>query len=197
MNDESCVRRCSSVVLALTDLLVAAAHKAEHGEEWGNPERECHVEIIRHCPDVCRVPDGGFSHRSRADSIVLGEHEATRSDKHRELEQADNTGEVDRADSPSVSPGANEHSKSVQAGKEVDEAQKTSDKSQLRALSLAINIAVLESIEPCFAEVTVHIDVVPLVIVGDGESLIWSLPCADFLVLLWDGSVYCSNVGTL
>jgi len=66
------------------------------------------------------------------------------------LEQAENHGEVDGADSESVSPGANEHEKGVKADQAVNSAQKDSDERELRALGLAVNITVINQVNVVF-----------------------------------------------
>ena len=113
------------------------------------------------------------------------------------MEQAEDSCGVDRADSPSVSPGADEHAKSVQTDQEVHETQETSDESQLRAFCLAIDIAILESIEPVLPEVTVHLDIIPLVIIGDADASVGSFPCCSFFVLISSWQVDLANVGPL
>ena len=113
------------------------------------------------------------------------------------MEHADEGGEVGRADSPSVSPGADEHAKSIKADQEVYEAQETSDKRELRAFSLAIDVACLDSFEPISSEITVEIDIIPVVIVCDTDCRVGCLPCGNLLVLRGIRFVSLSNVGTL
>ena len=104
---------CSPLALVKANLPAGAIYEAQHGEERDDPEGECHVEVIRHGPDECAIPNRCFSHGPCADSVVLGEHKNASSDENSELEHADDTGEVDRADSPSVSPSSDEHGESV------------------------------------------------------------------------------------
>ena len=162
--------------LLTLDLAERAANEAEHKEERGDPHGIDGVEVISHGPDESGIPDGGCSHRFRADAVVLGEEEASSCDQDSELEHADEVGEVDGADSPSISPGADEHCESVEGDKEVDEAQKTSDQSELRSLSLAIDITLLKQLKPISSEVTVDLDIVVSVVVGDGEGAVGSVP---------------------
>ena len=162
--------------LLTLDLAERAANEAEHKEERGDPHGIDGVEVISHGPDESVIPDRGCSHRFRADAVVLGEEEASSCDQDSELEHADEVGEVDGADSPSVSPGADEHSESVEGDEEVDEAQKTSDKGELRSLSLAIDIALLKQLKPVSSEVAVDLDIVVGVVVGDGEGAVGSVP---------------------
>ena len=93
---------------------MVADHKAEQSEEGGNPERVDHVEVIGHCPDECLIPDRGSSHGLAADTVVFGEQEGSSSNEHADMEQAQEEREVDRADSPSVSPGADEYEEGVE-----------------------------------------------------------------------------------
>ena len=51
--------------------------------------------------------------RAGTHSVVLSEHQGTNGNEESELDHAGDERAVDRADSPSVPPGANEHSKGI------------------------------------------------------------------------------------
>ena len=72
------------------------------------------------------------------------------------FEEANEESAVDRADSPSVSPGANEHEKRVEADETVDNTHEGSDQSQLRACFLAVNVAVINQLNIILEEVFVE-----------------------------------------
>ena len=62
---------------------------------------------------------------------------------------------------------------------------------------MAIDVACLDSIEPISSEITVEIDIIPVVIVCDTDCRVGCLPCGDLLVLPVNRLVNLSNVGTL
>ena len=75
------------------------------------------------------------------------------------MEQANEEGAVDRADSPSVPPGSNEHEKCVKADETIDDAHESSDKGQLGACPLAVDVTVIhylnESLKVVLVEATI------------------------------------------
>ena len=78
------------------------------------------------------------------------------------MEHANSEGAVDRADSPSVSPRANEHEDGIEADKAVDGTEEASNDGELGASSLAVDITVLDHIDVVAQQVSVQVLVVPV-----------------------------------
>ena len=128
----------------------SAAEEDKHPNEANDPNNKGDIEVICHVP---RHAFSGIEERTSTDSIILCEHKGTNDDEDNELEEANEESAVDRADSPSVSPGANEHEKRVEADKTVDNTHEGSDQSQLRACFLAVNVAVINQLNIILEEV--------------------------------------------
>ena len=152
-----------------------AADEAEHSDERDDPEGESHVEVVCHCPHVTCAHC--LRHRASADSVVFGEHHDANGNQRAELEQADAESAPDWADSGPPSPGADEHEDSIQGDKTIDCTHEASDGSQLRAISLAIDVAILEQVNIVLQEVFVQILVSPVhgATYGDG-GFPWLFP---------------------
>ena len=80
------------------------------------------------------------------------------------MEHADSEGAVDRADSPSVSPRANEHEDGIEADEAVDGTEEASNYGELGASSLAVDITVLNHIDVVAQQVSVQVLVIPVCI---------------------------------
>ena len=169
--------RLSHGGLLLHNLAATAADKAEHKEERDDPDSTSHVEVISHGPDS-DTPGG--SHRSHANSVVLGIKDGADGDEDAELEQADEPGEVDGANSESVSPGADEHEESVEADEAVDSAHESGNKGQLGSSGLAVNIAIVDHVDIVSQKIAIALRVEPSQVVGEGENLGGFLPSFHF-----------------
>ena len=78
------------------------------------------------------------------------------------MEHANSEGAVDRADSPSVSPRANEHEDGIEADEAVDGTEEASNDGELGASSLAVDITVLNHIDVVAQQVSVQVLVIPV-----------------------------------
>ena len=103
-------RECS--VLGLVGRTEAADEEAEHQEDLGGPQADVGGVVISHGPHQSA---GGRREGAHAEGrCVLAEEEGGGDDDDSELEQAGEDGEVDTADSPSVSPGTDEHEERIE-----------------------------------------------------------------------------------
>ena len=132
----------------------SAADEDKHPNEAEDPNNKGDIEVVCHMP---RHALGGISERARADSIILCEHKSTDNTEDNELEEADAESAVDGADSPSVSPGSNEHEKRVEADETVDNTHEGRDKSELRACLLAVDVTVIHHFNIILYEVLVEV----------------------------------------
>jgi len=135
-----------------------AAAEEEHGEPAGDPEGEAPVEVVGDVPWEVHAPS--LVHRSGAHGVVLGEEEGSAGGKDSKLEDAHEQSAVDGADSPSVSPRANEHEQGVQTDQTEEGAHKGGEKGHLGALSLAVDVAIVNHGDPVIKVVSVNILVV-------------------------------------
>ena len=150
----------ASVLHGLVCGAEAAAAEEEHGEEGDDPEGESHVEIISHSPD--HILTVGLDHRAAADGVVLGEEEGSDDDRKDELAHAGGKSADDRAESPSVSPGADEHEDGVKTNKTVGEAHEASDEGKVGSGGLAVDVAILDQINVVREEISVKILISPV-----------------------------------
>ena len=166
-------------------LLTGAAHESNPGEEAHYPDAVDCVEVVSHGPEPGAVPHGGRSHRARADSIVLSEEHGTGGNQNADLEAAGEAAAAEHGElSPAVAPRANEDNDGVQLDEEVGEAHQTGNECQLRTFRLAVDVAVLNHLEPGSSEIAVEVDVVIVVVVGDGQGAVGGLPGVNFVVLI-------------
>ena len=157
----------ASVLLGLVCGAEAAAAEEEHSEEGDDPEGESHVEIISHSPD--HILTVGLDHRAAADGVVLGEEKGSDDDRKDELAQAGGESADDRAESPSVSPGANEHEEGIKTNETVGEAHEASDHGEVGSGGLAVDVAILDQINVVSEEISVKILISPVHVSTDGD----------------------------
>ena len=131
---------CCSLAVGSESGAQSAADEDKHPNKANYPNNKRDVEVICHSP---RHSLGCIKQWASTDSVILCEHEGADDTEDNELEQANEECAVDRADSPSVSPGSNEHEKRVEADKTVDDTHESSDKSQLGACPLAVDVTVI------------------------------------------------------
>ena len=122
----------------------SAAEEAEHGEDLGKPAGEHGLHVISHGPSQTIH---SVNHGERAEAVVLGEEEGSDGNKDGELEDTGKEGAVDRAGTEAVSPGTNKHEDGVDANDGGGDTHKNSDKSELGALGLAVDVTVINHIE--------------------------------------------------
>ena len=113
----------------------SVTNKANYPNNKGDVEVICHVP--RHTSAGC------VQQRASTDSVVLGESESADDTEDNELEHANKEGAVDGADSPSVPPGSDEHEKCIKTDETIDDAHESSDKGQLGACPLAVDVTVI------------------------------------------------------
>ena len=93
--------------------------------------------------------------RAGAYSVVFGEHQGSDGNEKSELEHAGNERAVDRANSPSVSPGANKHSDGIQANDGVHDTHENAHNGELRSFSEAVSITVFVHIDLVLQQILV------------------------------------------
>ena len=135
-----------------------AAAEEEHEEPASDPDDEGPVEVVGDVPWHVRAP--GCVHGSGADGVVLGEQERGAGGEDSKLEDAHEQGAVDGADSPVGSPGADEHKEGVEADETEEGAHESGEDGHLRALLLAVDVAVVDHVEEVFEVITVDVLVV-------------------------------------
>ena len=135
-----------------------AAAEEEHGEPARDPDREAPVEVVSDVPWEVHAPS--LVHRSGAHGVVLREQEGGAGGKDGKLEDAHEQSAVDRADSPSVSPCADEHEQGVQTDQTEEGAHEGGKEGHLGALSLAVDVAIVNHVEPVLEVVSVNVLVV-------------------------------------
>ena len=148
-------------------LAETAAAEEHHSEEADDPEGEGHIEIIGHSPD--HIVAIRLHHRAGADRVVFCEEQGTNNDRKDKLDETGSGSANDRAESPSVSPDTNEHENCVQGNNAVGGSHQTGDKSELRARLLAVNVTVLNQINPVFQKVTVEVLITPVHFTSDRD----------------------------
>lgn len=98
-------------------------------------------------------------HGAGTHGVVLGEEEGGGGGEDGELEDAHEEGAVDRAGSPSVSPGSDEHEEGVEADKTEEGAHEGGEEGHLGASLLAVDVTVVnhgdEGIEIVLVDVLV------------------------------------------
>ena len=139
----------------------AAADEGNHEDTASDPEVESHGEIVVHGPSetiesVCQ--------RSSANTVVPGEHHGSNDDVEDHLNEASNQGAVDGADSPSVSPGTDEHEERVKSDNSEGSSHEGCNYGELGATFLAIHVTVICKILKSLKELSCHF----FVIVVDG-----------------------------
>ena len=82
------------------------------------------------------------------------------------LKTPEHSSEVDRADSPSVSPGSDEHEEGVEADKTEEGAHESGEESHLGASGLAVDVTVINHGDVVIEEVLVEV----LVVVAHGSN---------------------------
>lgn len=105
-------------------------------------------------------------HGAGTHSVVLGEEESGGGGEDGELEDAHEESAVDRADSPSVSPGSDEHEEGVEADKTEEGAHESGEESHLGASGLAVDVTVINHGDVVIEEVLVEV----LVVVAHGSN---------------------------
>ena len=118
----------------------SAADEDKHPNKANNPNNKGDIEVISHCP---RHACGSVGQRASTDSVILCEHKGTNDTEDNELEEANEECAVDGADSPSVSPGSNEHEKCVDSDEAVDDAHQSCDEGKLGACLLTVDVTVI------------------------------------------------------
>jgi len=119
----------------------SATGEAAHGEEWDDPERGDHGEVVGHGPSERSRGSGNGSHTH---SVVFGEQQGTDNDLDDELEHAHEECAVGGDHSAHGDPGADEREESIQANESIDDGHKDGNDGKLGTSLLAINIAVFQ-----------------------------------------------------
>ena len=137
----SVFERChTSIFIRSEGRAHSTADEDEHPNEADDPNDEGDVEVIGHGPQQwlgCRLE------RTGANGIGLCKQHGTCGNKNAELEEASEECAVDRANSESPPPSANEHKECVKADDSVTNTHESSDQGELRASFLAIYITVI------------------------------------------------------
>ena len=142
----------------------SAADEDKHPNEANDPNNKGDIEVVCHSP---RHGSGGCKERATADSVILCYQKSTDYTEDNELEQAGEESAVNGADSPSVSPGSDEHEKRVKADNTVNNAHECCDQSQLRACLLAVDVTVIDQFYKILEEVLVQVLITHTDVSGD------------------------------
>ena len=132
----------------------SAADEDKHPNKASNPNNKGDVEVICHSP---RHTSSCVKQRACTDSVSLCKQEGADDTEDNELEEASEESAVYGADSPSVSPGSNEHEKCVKANNTIGDAHESSNKGHLGACPLAVDVTVISLLNLSLKEVLVEV----------------------------------------